>query len=198
MAEPHAGGLQARRNGWFSGESRNFRGISAWEGAEAWKATKDRNDAEDRLVGRAKALKPNEYTRTRLSYEKVWGELDDIYAPARHLVELLQQQLEEGEFKADQLSEVPAFNEAEGEPELVPTMAKDGSVKFRKTAKVGNAPPSGPEELRRRLRILGNGYLFVRLRHPSHALLSTASTEMWAGYCDFLLGPRVLGTEVRN
>ena len=47
--------------------------ISAWEAAEAWKATKDKADADDRLMGRARTLKPNDFTKTRLSFEALYG-----------------------------------------------------------------------------------------------------------------------------
>ena len=172
--------------------------ISAWEAAEAWKATKDKADADDRLMGRARTLKPNDFTKTRLSFEALYGQVDDMYVPARAFVEVLQQQLEEGEFRADSLSEMPSITECEGEPELTPTMSKDGIVKFRRTAKIGNLQPGSPEQLRRRLRILGNAYMFVKLRHPAHAVLRSTAPEVWLDYCDYILSPRVAAVEIKD
>ena len=172
--------------------------ISAWEAAEAWKSVKDRSDADDRLLGRPRTLKPSEFTRTRASFVEAYGELDDLYAPAKPLVELLQQQLEEGEFRAESLSEIPSVGECDGEPELTPIMAKDGTVKFRKASRVGNSAPTTQEQFRRRMRVLGNAYLYVKLRHPTHAALRTASADMWAAYSDYILGPKVAGQEVKD
>ena len=172
--------------------------ISAWEAAEAWKASKDRADAEDRLMGRARSLKPNEFMRVRLNFENIYGPLDDVFAPARALVESLQQQLEEGEFRAGPLTEAPSIGEYDGEADLQPTMSKDGVVRFRRSSRMGNSAPSNPEQLRRRLRILSNAYTFVKLRHPAHSILKTTGPEVWFDYCDFLLSPRIAGLEIKD
>ena len=172
--------------------------LAAWEAAETWKTTKDRNDAEDRALGRARTLKASDYTRTKLSYEEIYGGLDDEFAPAKTLVEGIQNQLEEGEFRPEALSEIPSILECDGEPELQPTVAKDGTVKFKRTAKVTVAVPATPEQFRRRMRLLGNAFLFVHLRHPTHATLKTVDRDMWTYYCDYMLGPKVAGVEIKD
>ena len=81
---------------------------------------------------------------------------------------------------------------------MQPVMSRDGVVKFKKGTKMGNQPPSNPEQLRRRLRVLSNAYTFVKLRQPAHSVLKTTGPEVWFEYCDFVLSPRIAGLEIKD
>ena len=72
--------------------------MAAWESAEAWKSVKDKSDAEDRILGRPKSLKPSSFIQTRRNVERVHGELTDPFVPARALVEAKCQDINNNNF----------------------------------------------------------------------------------------------------
>jgi len=172
--------------------------MAAWESADCYKNAKDKSDAEDRLLGRPKALKQSTFLQTRKAFEKIHGELNDSFVPARGLVETLCQQLEEGDFRAEPLDELPSIEECPEDEVLTPLFGRDMVIKFKRGHKLKNKVPANPEELRRRLRILGNAYLFMAIRHPLHAVIGDVSKEMWSNYADWLNGGKVSGMKINN
>ena len=172
--------------------------IAAWEAAGEWKKTQDKNAAEDAALGRPPVIKMKDFNSAKKSLELIYGKQEEEYVPAPALVELKEHEMNELDFSADTLDEVPSILECKGDMDLEPVLSKQGQMKFRKVQKLKNAPPKDPESLRHRLTLLGNTFSLLKLRHTSHKVVSTADQDMWDHYAKYLLGPKVKGLPIKN
>ena len=50
-----------------------------------------------------------------------------------------------------------------------------------------------PEQLRKRVNVMGAAWVFVASQHTTRSYLQNAGMRIWTEYCDFLLGSYVLG-----
>lgn len=173
--------------------------MAAWESAATYKDTKDKSEAEDRLLGRPKRRKLATFLQIKKKFVGLHGEIDQAYVPARGLVELIGYQLEEGDFTALALDEVPSYEEAGPEDETLTSMfGRDMVIKFKKNQKMRNPAPSDPESLRKRLRILGHANMFTSIKHPNHEVFEDLSKDIWSDYSDWPGSSKVFGMEVRS
>ena len=75
----------------------------------------------------------------------------------------------------------------------------NGTNQFKTVEKRFGVPlPDDSEGLRARLRTLGIGWHFLKLRNPSKPELATASYEVFDRYTEWLLGPEVWGLATKD
>eukprot|EP00973_Karenia_brevis_P050610 7026708-Karenia_brevis.AAC.1 len=96
--------------------------------------------------------------------------------------------IEEDEPRAERLSEISAVSD-QHEDFLTTTLDADGAVKIKKSAK-DSSMPKNPEQLRAKLRLMGNMWSFLYLRFRK-TWLDGINPEVFRKYADFLLGTRV-------
>ncbi len=94
--------------------------------------------------------------------------VDDRIYPGASLVERRLEEVDEGMFETEPLSQVPSLIAAQ-EKIIQTTLAegRDGSLKVRKLA-VSIDLPTDPEELRSRIKTLAISYRLASLRHVSN------------------------------
>ena len=99
--------------------------------------------------------------------------------------------MENNEPRAEPLSEVLTVNEDEGE---VLRTVWDTSGNLKAITVGSTIPlPSNPEELRIRVVVMGNAWIFVSVAHSNRAYLKGVTPQIFQEYLDYLLGENVMG-----
>ena len=125
----------------------------------------------------------------RRKYEATFGEvLDSTYPAKDYLMDLLEQ-IEEGEFVAEELVSVVSRESSKGHQEDV--LLTIGTVKVRgNRRRATGSKPKTPEELRKLYRIMWTAWTVVRLKHPEQRALQSIGREVFEELLDYILGER--------
>eukprot|EP00973_Karenia_brevis_P084603 11740283-Karenia_brevis.AAC.1 len=109
----------------------------------------------------------------RTSFEKIYGKLLQDETPSRQYIGLKTVDVEEDEAKAERLNEVSAVSDQQDF--LTTTLDSDGAVKIKRGLRDSKLPRT-PEQLRSKLRLMGNMWCFLFLRFRK-AWLSDVNPE---------------------
>ena len=123
----------------------------------------------------------------RQRYETDFGRVLDRTFPCQSLVERRLEEVEEGEVKADPLSEVASVEETIQEDLMGAQLQKDGTFRFRRTAKSVSLPADS-ETLRLRVRMLGITFHLASYKHATRAWLRNSCPQIWLDHLEFILG----------
>ena len=156
----------------------------------AWQAAQRRAERVSELEGDAdahqtrKALPPSDHTAMRKAFEARWWRLEEIDVPGRRYLESRLQELERGDLKAEPLRIVQSLEEEDDTPEtLTPVWSRSLTLQL-KTGGAQAEPPAGPEALRRRIMMLGNGLIMLAMCHSNRQdlqnLYPSCSRATWA------------------
>eukprot|EP00973_Karenia_brevis_P069919 9722446-Karenia_brevis.AAC.1 len=123
----------------------------------------------------------------RTAFEKLYGRLLPDEAPSKQYIGIKMVDIEDDEPRPERLNEISAAADQQ-EDFLTTSLDPDGAVKIKKGVKDSNLPKT-PEQLRAKLRLMGNmwTYLFLRFRKT---WLEGVDPEVFRRYADFLLGAR--------
>ena len=127
---------------------------------------------------------------------KFWALDEDRRLPGKHYLEQKLDDIEKNEFRAEPLTEI--VSKAEDEPtSLKITWDIGGSTKAVKTTtKV--VLPLNPEELRRRLSLMGTAWMFAKSAHANREFLRDLSPQTFLEYTEYLLGDFVMGALAKD
>ncbi len=166
----------------------------------AWRASRERIkkqtelDAEARAEGRAREMPRPTQISLRKAYEEIHGEVDDSEFPASSYNNDRMTQIEEGEFRAEALSQVISFEEAREEAgdlsDMNLTLTKSSTVKLTR-ARLKVPMPRDPEELRARYRTMQLHWELMKMKHADREIFKHLSDKTWAKILEYLLGPKV-------
>ena len=132
---------------------------------------------------------------TRQAFEKAHHELTSDECPSKAYLESRLQQLSDGEFKTEQLSEVTSHDQEDGDDEmgsLYPT--KDGTWQIRKRKAVGSMP-STTEELRVKYALMDVHWRMMALRHDGRSFAVGLEMGTWDHHLKYLMGKRCISFE---
>ncbi len=170
--------------------------IGCWEAAREKAKKVTEHAAAAQLEGRPKELLRSAHIDLRKSLEAVIDRVPDAEYPSYQYLNLRFDQMEEGEFRAEQLDEIVSF-EAElkfGGDDFTMDFTKAGGMKLRRQRLKGTTPGDGDTEaLRTKYRLMTHHWLVVRLRHPNHRALHDLTDRCWDSHVKCLLGEEVLG-----
>jgi hypothetical protein len=138
-----------------------------------------------------KPIPTGDYVQLRNAYQQAMGHLEDKVTPAKEYLEKKLQELENGEFRAETLSEVVSKDEVDPDV-LVPIFDAKGSLSVKKGSSTV-ALPSGPEQLRRRLSVMQNCIMMLALKHVNREEIQDVDKDVFDRYKDYLLGDYVWG-----
>ena len=127
----------------------------------------------------------------RQAFSKAFGELEDKYIPSKEYIEKKLNELESGEFRAEQLSEVVGRDEVDPDT-LLPAWDSKGHITVKKASSTV-AMPTGPEQLRHRITVMFNALAMIKLRHVNRTELSDVTSDIFNKCKDYLLGDYVYG-----
>ncbi|CAL1153955.1 unnamed protein product [Cladocopium goreaui] len=138
-----------------------------------------------------KPIPTGDYVQLRNAYQQAMGHLEDKVTPAKGYLEKKLQELENGEFRAETLSEVVSKDEVDPDV-LVPIFDAKGSLSVKKGSSTV-ALPTGPEQLRRRLSVMQNCIMMLALKHVNREEIQDVDKDVFDRYKDYLLGDYVWG-----
>ena len=110
--------------------------------------------------------------------------------PCQALVERRFEEVEEGEVRADALTDVASVEEAAKDDVMGAQLDKDGTFKFRRTTKQVPLPVTR-EQLRNRVKMLGITFQLAALRHNTRLWLRDVTPEVWLSHLEYVLGEDV-------
>ena len=170
--------------------------VVAWETAKVRAAKMAEMDATGEATSIPKALAPMDKQSMRAAFEQKWWELEDRRVPGKSYLEKKLDEVEKNELKAEPLSEVLSTNE--DEPDTLRTVW-DASGELKAVKVSSTVPlPSGSEELRTRIVLLGTAWQFVAFQHTHREYLKKLTPQVFQEYLDYLLGEFVWGLHAKD
>jgi hypothetical protein len=170
--------------------------LDAWETATCNTAEDRRQQAEAKATRLPRILPRAQHISLRRATEAVFGELPDRIAPGPALMETILEMIEEGTLEAVPLTQVTCVED--GEDMKQGAVIEPSGVVRIKRGRQEVTMPRDSEDLRRRLRTWGLTFTYAKLKHPTRAWLSSATPEVIADYCDYLMGDTVKGLKAKN
>ena len=132
-----------------------------------------------------KPLASNEWAAMREGWQKKYWPLDDDIIPARTYLERKAEEVEQNEYKAEALTSV--ITKEEEDPDvLIPIWSATGNLTMRKGAQQIDEPHN-PEQLRRRLKVVGLAVMFLGLKHSNQKYLQGYTPQTTEDYLSYLL-----------
>ena len=163
----------------------------AWQAAQTRIKAQADAEATNEIRDLAKPIPVSDYMAMRQAFSKAFGELEDKYIPSKEYIEKKLNELESGEFRAEQLSEVVGRDEVDPDT-LLPAWDSKGHITVKKASSTV-AMPTGPEQLRHRITVMFNALAMIKLRHVNRTELSDVTSDIFDKYKDYLLGDYVYG-----
>ncbi len=174
--------------------------VEAWKTARQRIQVADEAAAEARAQGRPRDLMAPQAQSLRRAHSAVYGKLEDEDWPSRDYIAWRFAQFEEGEFRAETLSDVVdmvAAGDDGAEPSFSMLLTTTGKVAtVRQRTKVD--PPKTPEQLRRRYRLMATAWEVMKQVYPDRPMLAHYTAEVWNQMVSHLLGPKVAEYRSRN
>ena len=171
----------------------------------AWEASRKRvekrmdEEATQRSSdGLPRPLLKRDFLESRRAYESFRRStdpdfvLEDKNMPSKGYLELLLERVEDGDLRPETLAEVLTADRDTDDPWGVVRTGADGLMRLQKTRASGT-PPTGPEELRRRYRIMATAWQCIFFRLPHVAFLKDFREPAFDRLLEFLLGDQVHG-----
>ena len=143
-----------------------------------------------------KPIVASEWLAMKAGLEGAVGILDDSVMPSKEYVEKKLQELEAGDYRAEDLTEVVSRDQVDPDS-LLPQWDARGNLTVRRGATKVKEPES-PEGLRKRLTIMRNAYQMVALKHTNRPELQGDYVRTFEEYKDYLLGEHVYGLNARD
>ena len=170
--------------------------VDAWDTARKRSDEADRMQAEQRASRLPLTLNRAAHINLRSRYERDFGRLNDRNWPCQALIERRFEEVDEGEVRADPLSEVVSAEELVEDP-VGAVIDRDGAIRLRRAPR-SVALPTGSEEPRQRVKVLGITFQLAAYKHSSRLWLASTSPEVWQQHLDYILGDKVGGLMVRT
>jgi hypothetical protein len=168
--------------------------ICAWEMAAESIASENKLRAEAKSQQIVRPMTTQERGAMRKSYEGKWGKLPQNEVPSAEYVATKLEETEQEEPVASPLDEVSSVEDAETQ-QLSATLDLTGRLRITKQKAKGKMP-STSEELRLRLRLEGNVWMFMAQKFTAKTWLQELKPETWSRYADYLLGEKVYNLKV--
>ena len=167
----------------------------AWEAARQRATTTRKLDAEARVSGQSREMLKGVHLSLRRACARVHGTVEDRRCPGRAYLESRLEQLDDGEVEAEPLSKVTTValeqESVTSSPGTGIDVRKDGIlhvVKGKRTAPL----PTGPEQFRAVMRVMGLHWEMVHLKGAGRAILRDYTVQVFERHVDYLLGDECL------
>ena len=162
--------------------------VVAWQAARtrAQKQTEQDGDCEVRRVPKDVPL--SSVAAMNSAFELAHWPLEDKQKPARSYLERKLDEIEKDDLRAEPLEEVVSV---EDDPDMLRTEWKpDGQLR---AVRIGTkvSLPKGPEDLRKRLALLGTTLLFAGYQQVHKSYLKGLTPQVFVDYVEYLLGDYV-------
>jgi hypothetical protein len=171
--------------------------VVAWTNASARVSKAAEVEGELEAQRLTKPLHVSDYTAMRAAFEQRWWVLEDKQVPSRSYLEKKLEYIERDEPRAEPLSEVTNREEGDEPEVLQPVWDTQGQLRVKRG--VPTVPlPQNPEQLRRRVVLMGTAWLFCGVKHTNRAWLKDLNPQLWQDLLDYLLGEHVYGLVAKD
>ena len=153
-------------------------------------------DAEYDTLQWSRPVVAGEWAAMRSALERRYGRVEDKIYPSKEYIEKKLAEVESGEYRAEELTEVVSKEEIEPDA-VVPIWDSKGRLAMRK-ASTKVPEPENAEELRRRLTIWKNAMVMISMKHSNRHELQGAWEDAVEQYKDYLLGDYVYGLSAKD
>ncbi len=169
----------------------------AWQSATNRVKVLDELNSELASQKQPKAIPPVEMFSLKGQFEKLYYKMKDGEVPARASFEDLCEQLEAGELRPMSLRHFGSKSDDEEVEAGTLQLGKSGQVKIRRS-RIEAAPPSNLEELRSKITLMANHFIFARLRYSNKGMLSEINPFTFLDYLGYLTGNYVARLETQT
>ena len=170
--------------------------LCAYTNAQARSQRAAEVDAEHDVQEWTKPVVAGEWAAMKSALERRHGLMEDRVMPSKEYVEKKLAEVEQGEYRAEALSEVVAKEEVDPDS-MIPIWDTKGRLTMKRGAsKVPD--PSNAEELRRRLGVMKNALELVALKHTNRNELQGDWAKVFEEYKEYLLGEYVFGLSAKD
>ena len=143
-----------------------------------------------------KPVVSSEWLAMKAGLEKALGALEEKTLPAKEYVEKKLQEVESGDYRAEDLTEVVSRDEADPDA-LIPQFDSKGNLSVRRGS-TRSKDPENPESLRVKLTIMRNAMMMIALKHTNRPELQGNYVRVFEELKDYLLGEHVYGLHARD
>lgn len=170
--------------------------VCAWNSAQTRSSKLAEVEAEMESRQWTKVIPPSDYLAMRMSFDRRHWKLDDREVPSKDYLEKKLEQMENGEWAAETLTEVVSKEEVTADS-MQPMWDKTGQLTIKKGS--NNVPlPNNPEELRHRLSVMCHAMIMLGMRHSNRHELQGITPGLFEKYKSYLLGEHVLGLQAKD
>lgn len=163
---------------------------AAWDAAAVYIAKEAAARAEAKTSHFPRPVCITEQQAMKAAHElNVGSKLPRRLIPSKAYLGLKSEDVENNELTAETLAQVTSKNDVE-EDGVTPGLDDSGRFILRRSAKKGTAPVT-TEELREKLTVMGNCWLFLKTKHSNRPWLKDLTHDTFRDYADYLLGARV-------
>ena len=165
--------------------------LVAWSSAKRRADRKAELDVEHEVRDEPKKLPSGDRHAMKTAFEKQFWKLDDLMCPSRRYLEKKLDEIQKNELRAELLTEVISVKD-EGDEVLKPVWDSQMNLK---AIRIGQSIPlpANPEQLRKRMNVMGAAWAFVASQHTTRPYLKNVEMRIWTEYCDYLMGAYVMG-----
>ena len=170
--------------------------ICAWTNAKTRVQRAAEVEAEMDSKEWKKPVQVSEWLAMKSGLERAVGPVEDRLMPAKEYTEKKLQEVEAGEYRAEELGEVLSRDEVDPD-----TMVPQWDAKGNLTVKRGSGKvkdPGNPEALRSRLTVMRNAFQMVALKHTNRSEIQGDWVRVFEEYKDYLLGDHVYGLHAQD
>ena len=157
-------------------------------------------DAEERAAKLPRTLLKGDHVRLRvaISAAHLKGKsMDEKDAPSPASIEATLEQIDDGEIIPESRKQVTTVEEPASDENYTASLRATGAAYFKR-GHSEVAAPTTPEAFRRRMRVLQNKWLMVKLKLPSRAQLASLSADVFQDLVEYILGAQVAGLETSD
>ena len=164
--------------------------LAAWVSAGTKGLEETRAAAENKVMRLPALVTRAGLIAFRQRFEREHGRQNDATWPCASLIEKRLEEVEEGTFTAQALSEIISV-EAAGD-EIVDITEYGSGLKLRKAPKSISLPTT-TEQFRTRMKCLAISYIIAGYKHSSRLWLRTATLPVFLAYTEYILSDSVAG-----
>ena len=168
--------------------------LSAWDGASQLTIREASLRAEAKTLGVPKNVTVPERTAMKRVYETSFGKLPTAEQPSPTYLSLKSEEIETEEPTASPLDEVTSADEVAAET-VTSGLDSSGRIIVTKKRSKGSLP-SGPEDLRMKLRVEANTWIYLAGKFTSKGWLQNLTPQIFQRYCDYFLGVKCNKMEI--
>ncbi len=154
-------------------------------------------DAESSVHKEPKVIQLQEMQSLKQKFEQEYYKMKETEVPAKSSLEDLFEQLDSGELRPMALRHFGSKADNEDAEVGSLQLGKSGQVKIRRS-RVETPPPATLEELRAKVVLMANHFIFAKFRYPNKQILQQINPFTFLDYLGYLTGRHVVQMETQT